>query len=155
MEVVSDAMNLGVVSAVSTFEKCVTHGGGVKCNENGCNKLSQRKTNKCISHGGGIRCNENGCNKSAIGKTYKCFAHGGGLRCTVYGCNRSARSKHGKCKTHGGGVRCPNCIDWIDSRCGTSKYDGYCATCFKRVFPEDLVLPSFMNIQKKSAYVMQ
>ena len=38
---------------------------------------------------------------------------------------------------HGGGKRCPNCIDWIDSRGGTIKYDGYCATCFKRLFPED------------------
>jgi len=33
--------------------------------------------------------------------------------------------------------RCPNCIEWIDSRSGKSKYDGYCATCFKRVFPDD------------------
>jgi len=29
------------------------------------------------------------------------------------------------------------CIDWIDSRSGSSKYDGYCATCFKRAFPDD------------------
>jgi hypothetical protein len=35
-------------------------------------------------------------------------------------------------------MRCPNCIDWIDSRCGNRKYDGYCATCFKHIFPEDL-----------------
>jgi len=41
------------------------------------------------------------------------------------------------CAGHGGGKRCPNCIDWIDSRSGTPKYDGYCATCFKRVFPDD------------------
>ena len=34
-------------------------------------------------------------------------------------------------------MSCPNCIDWIDSRIGSSKYDGYCATCFKRIFPED------------------
>ena len=34
-------------------------------------------------------------------------------------------------------MRCPNCKDWIDSRCGCLKYDGYCATCFKRVFPND------------------
>ena len=41
------------------------------------------------------------------------------------------------CKKHGGGKRCPNCIDWIDSRSGSRKYDWYCATCFKRLFPED------------------
>jgi len=38
---------------------------------------------------------------------------------------------------HGGGDRCPNCITWIDSRGGSKKYDGYCATCFKRLFPTD------------------
>jgi len=32
---------------------------------------------------------------------------------------------------------CPNCITWIDSRGGNPKYDGYCATCFKRLFPSD------------------
>lgn len=42
-----------------------------------------------------------------------------------------------KCAAHGGGRRCPNCINWIDSRCGTIRYDWYCATCFKRLFPED------------------
>jgi len=39
------------------------------------------------------------------------------------------------CKGHGGGQRCPNCKDWPDSRSGSKKYDGYCATCFKHVFP--------------------
>jgi hypothetical protein len=33
--------------------------------------------------------------------------------------------------------RCPNCIDWIDSRVGNLNYDGYCATCFKQIFPDD------------------
>jgi len=28
-------------------------------------------------------------------------------------------------------------VAWIDSRSGSSKYDGYCATCFKRLFPQD------------------
>lgn len=32
---------------------------------------------------------------------------------------------------------CRNCQDWPDAREGLSKYDGYCATCFKRLFPED------------------
>ena len=40
-----------------------------------------------------------------------------------------------KCKTHL--QRCPNCIDWIDSYGGNKKYDGYCARCFKRLFPDD------------------
>ena len=33
--------------------------------------------------------------------------------------------------------RCPNCATWPDSRGGNSKYDGHCATCFKRIFPSD------------------
>lgn len=33
---------------------------------------------------------------------------------------------------------CPNCADWPDAREGLSKYDGYCATCFKHCFPEDI-----------------
>ena len=35
------------------------------------------------------------------------------------------------------GIRCPNCIDWPDSRSGTIKYNNYCATCFKQIFPDD------------------
>jgi hypothetical protein len=34
-------------------------------------------------------------------------------------------------------VRCPNCAAWPDSRGGVPKYDGHCATCFKRLFPSD------------------
>ena len=41
-----------------------------------------------------------------------------------------------KCYTHTAKM-CTNCITWIDSRGGSAKYDGYCATCFKRLFPED------------------
>jgi hypothetical protein len=52
-------------------------------------------------------------------------------------CISQCSGKTDKCISHGGGKRCPNCIDWIDSRSGSTKYDGYCATCFKQVFPED------------------
>ena len=65
------------------------------------------------------------------------FRSGGGKRCNELGCQASARGKTDKCVAHGGGKRCQNCIDWTDSRFGSSKYDGYCATCFKRVFPND------------------
>jgi len=41
-----------------------------------------------------------------------------------------------KCYNHSAKM-CPNCITWIDSRGGNPKYDGYCATCFKRLFPSD------------------
>lgn len=32
---------------------------------------------------------------------------------------------------------CQNCISWPDSHGGSKKYDGYCARCFKRLFPAD------------------
>ena len=57
--------------------------------------------------------------------------------CIETGCPASAQGKTDKCKKHGGGNRCPNCIDWIDSRSGSTSYDGYCATCFKEIFPDD------------------
>ena len=107
------------------------------CNETDCEKYAQGNTDKCIKHGGGKRCNEPGCGEGAQGNTDKCIKHGGGKRCNEAGCESKARDNTGKCKKHGGGKRCPNCIDWIDSRCGSNKYDGYCATCFKQVFPED------------------
>ena len=77
------------------------------------------------------------CTKSAQGATDYCIAHGGGKRCIEPDCTKSAAGATDYCKAHGGGKRCPNCIDWIDSRCGSIKYDNYCATCFKRLFPED------------------
>ena len=83
------------------------------------------------------RCNFAGCGKSAQGTSNKCITHGGGRRCDVTGCVNSAVGTSNKCKRHGGGNRCLNCIDWPDSRSAKSVYDGYCATCFKRVFPDD------------------
>lgn len=58
-------------------------------------------------------------------------------RCSEDGCKASAQGTTDRCKKHGGGKRCPNCINWPDSRCGSHKYDGHCATCFKRIFPDD------------------
>jgi hypothetical protein len=123
--------------AILKTDKCAAHGGGNRCIETGCNKGAIGKSDKCVAHGGGTYCIEAGCNKSTQGKTDKCIAHGGGVRCIKSGCNKSAISKNDKCMAHGGGARCPNCINWIDSRCGSIKYDGYCATCFKRCFPYD------------------
>ena len=108
-----------------------------KCIEDGCEKGSQGNTYKCKAHGGGERCIISGCDKSARYKTDKCAAHGGGARCIEIGCTKSAIGKTDKCAAHGGGKRCPNCIDWIDSRSGSKQYDGYCATCFKQLFPND------------------
>jgi len=66
-----------------------------------------------------------------------CIAHGGGIRCTHLGCQKGAQGNTTLCIEHGGGERCPNCVSWPDSRGGRRGYDGYCATCFKHIFPED------------------
>jgi hypothetical protein len=120
--------------------KCKAHGGGPVCDEEGCKNAARSViTMKCKAHGGGPRCSEPNCKKPARdSQTMKCKIHGGGPICNEAGCNNAARDvKSMKCKAHGGGLRCPNCIDWIDSRGGDPKYDNYCATCFKQVFPED------------------
>jgi len=124
-------------SAQGKTDKCKRHGGGKRCVEPDCSASARGKTDKCIAHGGGNRCTEPDCSASARGKTDKCVAHGGGKRCVEPDCSASAQGKTDKCIAHGGGKRCPNCIDWVDSRCGSSKYDGYCATCFKQSFPDD------------------
>ena len=123
--------------AIGKTDRCITHGGGKRCVESGCTASAQGKTDRCITHGGGKRCVEPGCAASAQGKTDRCITHGGGKRCVEPGCAASARDKTDRCGRHGGGKRCPNCIDWPDSRSGSARYDGYCATCFKRTFPTD------------------
>ena len=124
-------------SAEGKTDFCKSHGGGKRCIEDDCKSSAQGKTDYCASHGGGKRCVEDGCKNGAKGKTVFCICHGGGYRCKENGCKSSSQGKTDFCKKHGGGYRCPNCIDWIDSRCGSSKYDGYCATCFKVLFPDD------------------
>ena len=60
-----------------------------------------------------------------------------------------------KCKEEGmldiKSKRCPNCIDWIDSRLGNKFYDNFCATCFKRLFPND---PRSMKIYEHTKEIM-
>lgn len=121
----------------SIDDYCISHGGGKRCKEDGCKNGSLGKTDFCRKHGGGKRCDYKDCNKSSLDNTGFCANHGGGQRCKYNECESLARSKSDFCVLHGGGKRCPNCIDWIDSRCGSSKYDGYCATCFKVIFPDD------------------
>ena len=124
-------------SAVGKTDYCKKHGGGKRCQTPYCKKSAQGKTDYCKKHGGGKPCQIPDCKKSAVGKTDYCVEHGGGKRCQTPYCEKSAQGKTDYCVAHGGGKRCPNCIDWIDSRSGSPKYDWYCATCFKRLFPSD------------------
>jgi hypothetical protein len=100
-------------------------------------KLPKSNKGKRLSMRGVTDCIEIGCDKSTRNGNYKCKIHGGRTRCIVPGCIKNSIGETDKCIFHGGGKRCPNCIDWIDSRCGSIKYDGYCATCFKHIFPND------------------
>ena len=116
---------------------CVHHGGGRRCVVIGCNKLAINKYERCVDHRIGNKCIEPGCTKISTGRTHRCYIHGGARRCYEPNCNKLAVGSSYKCVSHGGGKRCPNCINWIDSRCGSSQHDGYCITCFKHLFPDD------------------
>ena len=82
-------------------------------------------------------CDVAACTKTAQGQRTRCAGHGGGRRCDVAECTKTAQGRSTRCVGHGGGRRCPNCVLWPDARSGSDAYDGWCATCFKRVFPED------------------
>jgi hypothetical protein len=85
---------------------CKAHGGGRRCQEEGCLKAAEGDTDRCKAHGGGKRCQEEGCPKAAQGATHHCIAHGGGRRCQEEGCLKAARGGTQRCKAHGGGRRC-------------------------------------------------
>ena len=116
---------------------CTKHGGGNRCQISECNSSTPGSAQFCKKHGGGNRCQESNCISSAQSPSAYCKKHGGGKRCLHLECKTSARAKSNFCAKHGGGDRCPNCINWIDSRLANSKYDGYCITCFKHIFPKD------------------
>ena len=124
-------------SARSPSDKCKKHGGGKRCSETDCKAGALLPSHKCFKHGGGKRCSEKECKASARLPSDKCKKHRGGKRCSETNCKSSAILPYDKCIKHGGGKRCPNCINWIDSRSSSIKYDNYCATCFKRIFPDD------------------
>lgn len=85
-----------------------------------------------------MSCTFMNCTSSPIPRGKYCEEHRSRKKlCVEPNCKKRTRSKSDKCVEHGGGARCPHCIDWIDSRSGSVKYDGYCATCFKRLFPDD------------------
>jgi hypothetical protein len=84
---------------------CRAHGGGKRCQEEGCPNGAEGDTNFCKAHGGGRRCQHEGCITAAQGGKQRCVVHGGGRRCQEEGCCKLAQDgKH--CKGHGGGKRC-------------------------------------------------
>jgi hypothetical protein len=95
-------------SAQGDTSYCVAHGGGRRCQHQGCLKSAIGDTGTCVAHGGGRRCQHQGCFKSAGGAgTDHCVAHGGGRRCQHQGCFKSAGGAGtSHCAAHGGGRRC-------------------------------------------------
>jgi hypothetical protein len=84
----------------------------------------------CWKHGGGKPCTEKDCTNAAVDSSGKCRTHGGGPRCEV--CDKPAwDSQKKRCMLHGGGPRCKSC----SYTCANPYYEGYCAACFKRLFP--------------------
>ena len=67
-------------------------------------RLKEQKA--CTAHGGGYRCQAEGCDKHAL-KGGRCIAHGGTgwvKRCKIEGCDKFAKVL-GHCKAHRGGNR--------------------------------------------------
>ena len=124
-------------SALGATDFCSVHGGGKRCTFLDCPKSARGATDFCSAHGGGKRCTFLNCPKSAQGATDFCSVHGGGKRCTFLDCPKSAIGATDFCSVHGGGKRCSNCINWIDSQGANKKFNGFCARCYCRLFPND------------------
>ncbi len=74
-------------AATGGTQHCKAHGGGKRCQQEGCTKSAQSSTSYCKAHGGGRRCQHVGCPKAATsGGTPHCMAHGGGKRCHRNNC---------------------------------------------------------------------
>jgi hypothetical protein len=76
-----------------------------ECKHEGCSRQARDSTQFCISHGGGWRCQREGCTTAAQGKKF-CSGHGGGPRCQHPNCSKGAQQASGLCVQHGGGRRC-------------------------------------------------
>lgn len=101
--------------------RCRVHGGGRRCAESGCSTAAAGSTDYCIAHGGGVRCEVEGCRASAVKGTALCTKHGGGNICEVENCQKLARGAGVRCTEHGGGYKCKidGCTN--DARDGTRR----------------------------------
>ena len=111
----------------------------LRCLHDGCAKGRASK-GFCIAHGGGQRCQREGCDKGAQGSTDFCSAHGGGQRCQREGCPKGAGGTTGFCEAHGGGQRCQTdaCSVYAHPPPARYKQDGryHCWGCFTALYPE-------------------
>ncbi|GAB9468838.1 hypothetical protein Gpo141_00006141 [Globisporangium polare] len=86
-----------------TRGKCISHGGGRRCQKKGCTRGAQSK-GLCVAHGGGRICRERGCSniQRSMGL---CIRHGGGKRCSMPGCQKGV-VRQDLCTAHGGKRKC-------------------------------------------------
>jgi hypothetical protein len=103
-------LNCAKLAHGPTYQFCLRHGGGYRCQHPGCTK-SAYSTKYCSKHGGGPRCQFIDCNKGSISNSSFCRKHGGGPRCQHPNCMEGARANFKFCVTHGGFMPCqyPNC----------------------------------------------
>ena len=87
-------------ASVYKSDYCRAHGGGKRCQVEGCvASVYSSKEKHCFKHGGGKRCSSEGCNKAPVGKTDFCIRHGGGKRCSIDKCGKGAVCE-GMCVKH-------------------------------------------------------
>lgn len=84
---------------------CVAHGGGRICHERGCSNI-QRSMGLCIRHGGGKRCSMPGCQKGVVRQDL-CTAHGGKRKCRIDDCTKHVK-KRGLCRSHANSMYAPS-----------------------------------------------
>ena len=77
--------------------RCRNHGGYVNrdCGRDGCAKHALSGSEHCRAHGGGKRCQREGCGKGDAGGGF-CVSHGGGKRCKVPNCPKGAAGGTGQ-----------------------------------------------------------
>jgi hypothetical protein len=132
-----------------------------KCHDCGGSEICEHKKQKsrCRDCGGSQICEHNkrkstcrDCGGSQICEHKKrksvCHDCGGSAFCEhkkqksrCQDCGGSSICEHNKlkskCRDCGGSDLCKYCKGGPDARQGQTKYDGYCATCFKRLWPGD------------------
>jgi hypothetical protein len=121
----------------SLLDHCISHGGGKRCQHEGCSKSAvQDGTDHCKTHGGGRRCQHLGCPKPAasVGTQY-CIPHGGGKRCQHVDCSKAAQTGGTlHCQAHGGGRRCQH--EGCTKAVARAPVSTLCTLCLRRTQPQ-------------------
>lgn len=112
------------------------------CRHENCKELAMLFRDYCVDHCTIKKCKHPSCSNETFSfeDSDYCIQHWGWQHtCQIPNCTTKVRTEKTFCVEHRRKHNqwCPNCIDWIDSRSGNKKYDGWCARCFKQEFPND------------------